>query len=595
MLFSSVVKTFEKISSTNSRLEKTDYLYDLFKECPKEQISNLVYFCKGTLGPKYKTKEMNIGQSIILKIISEFVSQPLEKIKEDLSSLGDVGLVIEKNHKNIKQKTLFSKDLYFEDVFNTFKKISNITGKNSSKEKANLFKSILFNSKAVSAKYLVRFPICFRLGFSDSTIIDALAKLKYSQISENSQDSKDLKDSKDIKNKDNIKELITSKYLIVSDLGLIANILINKDLDDLKNLKIKYFIPIKSQLCERSKSLKDIFLRLSKDENKIFAVDSKIDGFRQQIHKKDNKVKIFTRQEIDVTNMFPDIVKYVKKIPFNFIIDCEAIGYNEEEDNYVPFQITIQRKRKYNISKKSKNIPLHIKLFDILYFKDEIVYNKKFKYRRNIIDNNFNNYKNIEPTEIIYTNDLEEFKNFFNSRLEKGYEGVIAKDLDSEYKAGSRGFSWIKFKKSYNKVHDTIDAYVVGVFYGQGKRTKLGVGAILIALYDSNEDKYYTIAKVGSGFSEDDLKTLNKKAEDLKLKNKPKNLITNIIPDFYIEPKIIVEVNYDEITNSSQHTACYNKEKKQGLALRFPRVEKIRFDKSKSDSLETLRKLYNYQ
>jgi DNA ligase-1 len=578
MKFKEISNYLEKINNTSSRLEITSILYELFTNFEKENISKLIYFCKGNLDAKYKSDELNIGPNILLNLISEYLSLPLENIKKDFYELGDLGLVIEKNYSSLKQKTLFSKELSFEDVYLTFKKISLISGNGSIDQKQKLFKYILFNSDSVSAKYIVRFPLSFRLGFSDSTIIDALS------LVDKSLDSK------------KAKELITSKYLIVSDLGLIADIIFNKGIEYLKELSITPFIPIKSQLCERAKSITEIIDRLSNKDQKVFAVDSKIDGFRQQVHKKGDVIKIFTRQESEVSDTFPDLVEELKKINMDFIIDCEAIGYDAENKKYHSFQVTMQRKRKYNLKEKSKELPLHLKVFDLLYLNGKEIYNLPFKERRKLLEKYFNISEIVKTTELIYTDSVEKTKAFFNNRLDLNFEGIICKDINETYKAGSRGYSWIKFKKSYDKVHDTVDAIIVGVFYGQGRRSELGIGAILTALFDSNTNKYYTVAKLGSGLSEDIIKELNIKFEGLKSIKKPLNLVSNITPDYYITPKITIEINFDEITRSSVHTACYDEELKQGLALRFPRLVRIRSDKeNETNSLETLNKLYIYQ
>jgi len=574
--FNKISEYFEKLDKTSSRLEMTEILKDLFLEIEEEEIQNLIYFCQGTLGPKHKTKELNIGQSQLISLVSEYLSIPEEETKKEFFSLGDIGLVIEKHHSKRKQATLFSKELDFKEVFETFQKISETTGTGSTEKKQQLFKYILFNSNSVSAKYLSRFPISFRLGFGDSTIIDALASLAQSEDTKKA------------------KETITEKYQLISDLGLIANIIKEKGIEEVEELKITPFTPIKSQLCERAENLNEIKERLGK-----MAVDTKIDGFRQQIHKLGNEVKIFSRQEEDITKMFPDIVESVKKIPHDFIIDCESIAYDTENKKYHTFQITITRKRKYDISEKSKELPLHLKVFDCLYLDGKEMYSLPFIERRKIVEKYFSNPPVVSPTEILITENITELEDFFNNALKEGFEGIIAKSLDAPYKAGSRGYSWIKFKKSYkgNETLDTIDAVIVGAFYGQGKRTDKGIGALLVALYDKEEDRYFTLAKIGTGLTDQTLIELSEKLEATKLETKPNNLVSNIEPDFYVNPEIVIEINYDEITKSPIHTCSFDPETNQGLALRFPRLVTIRVDKSSQDTTtqQELEKLFFMQ
>jgi DNA ligase-1 len=558
--FSVLSKYFEKIDNTSSRLEITSILFDLFSITDKTEIQSLIYFCQGNIGPNYLSKDISIGQSTLISLISQYTAIPEKEIKEDFLDKGDLGLVIEKSEFKKKQSTLFTRDLDFLEVFNIFKKISEIEGKGAIDEKQKLLKSVLFNLDSTSAKYIIRFPIGFRLGFSDSTIIDALACFGKENIKE-------------------YKQLITEKYQLVSDLGLLAKIIFEKGIEKIKNLKITPFIPIKSQLCERSKSLNEIKERLG-----TFAIDTKVDGFRQQIHKVGNKVKIFSRQEEDITDMFPDVVENVKKIDHDFIIDCEAIAYDSENQKYHSFQITITRKRKYDILEKSKELPLHLKVFDCLYLDEKEIYNLPFIERRKIVEKHFNINDFVKATEIKITDDVNILEEVFLDRLALGFEGVICKDLNQPYKAGSRGYSWIKFKKSYKGNLDTIDAVILGYDSGQGKRTELGIGALLVGIYDAETDKYYTIAKVGTGLSDDVIRELYERLEKKKLIKKPEYIVSNIVVDNFVVPEIVVEINFDEITKSPIHTLKLDSNSLQGIALRFPRLVKIRMDRSNKET-----------
>lgn len=577
MIFNLITQYFEKINKTDSRNEMALILYDLFEQTPVSDIQNLIYFCEGKIGPTYKGREINIGQATIISVVARYLGQPSSTIKHKFQELGDLGLVVEQFKNVNKQATLFSRKLDFNDVYNTLKEITEITGKGAIEKKIKLFESLIFNLDRISVKYIVRFPISFRLGFSDSTIIEALSYL------DKSVDQK------------LAKKIISKEYNLVSDLGLIAKIIKKDGVSNLNKSIIK-FIPIKPALCERAKSFEEIKERLG-ENNKKFIVDSKIDGFRQQIHKFRDTVKIFSRNEEDITSMFPNIVKKIKEIPKDFVIDCEAIAYDPINKKYHDFQTTMQRRRKYDIDEKSKELPLHLKVFDVLYYDSKSLVDIPYIERRKILEEHFNKPPIIQPTEQIITNSVDDLKKFFDSRISQGLEGIIAKSLDAGYSAGSRGFNWIKFKKSYDNVHDTIDGVIVGGFYGQGKRSDNGIGALLIGIFDSTQNKYYTIAKLGSGLTDDILEDLSKKLKDLEVIKKPSDLITNIDADFYVAPKIVVEINFDGITRSSLHTVCYDQKTNQGLALRFPRFVRFRVDKSEIQTTtpEEVQRLYDLQ
>ncbi|HRT02838.1 MAG TPA: ATP-dependent DNA ligase [Candidatus Diapherotrites archaeon] len=585
MEFKVITEYFEKIDKTSSRLEMASILSDLFLKTPAKDISNLIYFCQGTLGPKYKSVSINLGEATIISCISEYLGLPENKIKEEYLKLGDLGVVFETLQSTKSQRTLFSKALEFDEVYNTLLKIAQTNGKDAVSNKLKYFKFLLYNLDKVSAKYIIRFPIAYRLGFGDSTIIDALAFLEANKLN--------LPDEEKKEKQKEFNEIITSKYNIASDLGLIGKVIKDKGIDGVKLLSLIPFIPFKSQLCERAKSFEEIKERLGDR----FLVDTKIDGFRQQIHKFGNEIKIFSRNEEDITHMFPDIIKAIKRIPKDFIIDCEAVAYDEKHDKYFSFQMTIQRKRKYGIIEFSKNLPLHLNVFDILYYDKKEVYLEPFEKRRELVVNYFNYPPLIMPTNAIIVTDIVQLKDFFNKCISKGLEGIIAKDLNASYKAGVRGFHWIKYKKSFGEDIDTIDACIVGGFYGKGKRSEKGIGALLMAIYNPDNDTYSTIAKLGTGLSDEMLEDLSKKLNDLKLTKKPKDLITNIEPDFYVIPKIVVEINFDEITESPIHTCCYDKLKQKGLALRFPRLIKFRDDKSEKEttSEEEIKRMFLLQ
>ena len=145
MKFKFVVDCFERLEKTSSRLEMAKILSELFKECPEEQIDKLVYFCQGSLGAKYKTKEMNVGLSNLLSLLSQYLGQDVSKTKQKFNNLGDIGLLVEKTTTSSLQKNLFLKKLDFLEVYETFQKISSISGKGATDKKIKLFKLILFN------------------------------------------------------------------------------------------------------------------------------------------------------------------------------------------------------------------------------------------------------------------------------------------------------------------------------------------------------------------------------------------------------------------------------------------------------------------
>jgi DNA ligase-1 len=215
---------------------------------------------------------------------------------------------------------------------------------------------------------------------------------------------------------------------------------------------------------------------------------------------------------------------------------------------------------------------------------------------------------------------VSEVDEYFEDQCQKGLEGVMAKKLDGVYQAGSRNFNWIKYKKSYaGKLSDTIDCVVMGYDFGQGKRAGFGIGDFLIGVLDSKKEKYVTVAKIGTGLTDEEWKELKIKAQRSKIpakgwsasggKEKPAvyEVDKAMNCDIWVEPKIVVEIRADEVTRSPVHTAgrvmgpsksgSAQEVKTAGFALRFPRLERFRDDKNPEDAtqLSEVEKMFKLQ
>ena len=335
-------------------------------------------------------------------------------------------------------------------------------------------------------------------------------------------------------------------------------------------------------------------------------VEPKFDGFRLQIHLRSDpkgsdlvKVKLFSRNLEDVTFMYPDIVEGVKKEikVENAIFEGEAIGYNQKAKEFLPFQETATRKRKYRIEKQVISIPLKLFVFELLYLNGKNIINNQFGERRKLLESVINPKNNIEKDTVLLASQEKvekeiRLEQLFDQAVKKKLEGIIAKKINGVYKPGAREWNWIKYKKSYSsKINDTIDCLVMGYDFGKGKRTDFGIGAFLVGVYDEKKGAFVTIAKIGTGLTDKEWKEIQVKSQKLKVKSKPDNYVVDKMMecDVWIKPSIVVEIRADEISKSPVHTA--------GLALRFPRLERFRDDKKPEESttLSELEKMFQNQ
>jgi len=328
----------------------------------------------------------------------------------------------------------------------------------------------------------------------------------------------------------------------------------------------------------------------------VAAIEQKYDGFRIQVHKDGKKVKLFSRRLEDTTEMFPDIVKAVEdEVKVNKIIfEGEALAFNEATFEYLPFQETIQRKRKHDVAEAVKSMPLHLFAFDIMYLNDRDWLSEPYAKRREKIEELLGKGKIISPTVKIQTKSPKELDEFFAKSIENGLEGVIAKDLKAPYIAGARKFSWIKIKLSYRaKLSDSLDLVILGYYLGKGSRAEFKFGGLLCGVYNKKRDMFETISRIGTGFTEAAMTELQEKLNRIKIKGKPARVDSLIEPDIWVDPKYIVQISADEITKSPMHTCGTSKDAEgivTGYALRFPRLvgeDTIRRDKGPEETTTT--------
>ena len=379
------------------------------------------------------------------------------------------------------------------------------------------------------------------------------------------------------------RERFERAYSMRSDLGEVAQTVCSGDGNSLAGISPRVFSPIRPALAERLLSPAQIIEKLGK-----CSVEGKYDGFRLQIHKKGREVKIFSRKEEPMTHMFPDIVDAVgdEFSAKDAIFEGEAIAYDEPQNRFLPFQVTIQRKRKHGIGQKAREIPLRLFAFELLYADGKDYTNVPYEERRMELEKLIRaGASTIAPADRIICKDAPQLQAFFEKCLQEGLEGIIAKDLSAPYGAGARKFAWIKLKRSYGKSVDTYDVVIIGYYFGKGKRAQFEFGGVLTAVYDPEMQKFRSIAKVGTGFSEEQMGEFQKALEKLSIKEKPNSVDSEMTPDVWVTPKIVIEVNADEITRSPTHTAGRAQGGDEGFALRFPRLISIRKDKRPEDAM----------
>ncbi|OGM15722.1 hypothetical protein A2V56_02170 [Candidatus Woesebacteria bacterium RBG_19FT_COMBO_42_9] len=564
MKFSEFATYLEKLEKTSSRNEITQILADLFKKTSQKEIDKVVYLVSGQLAPSYIGIDFNIAEKLMLRIIAKAFGQKLETVADQFKKMGDLGIVAE--------GYAYGKDggASVLDVYQTLFEMAGQEGGGSQERKITQTAELLSSLDSLSVRFITRIPTGnLRLGFSDMTILDALSYMETGDKS--------------------LRSRIEAAFNVTVDIGKIAKAVKQKGTFVLKDVLPEPGTPIRPSLAERLPSAEKI---LEKVGSKVI-VEPKYDGFRAQVHiyklktqnsKLKTEVVIFSRNLENTTNMFPDIVEAVKKIKVgSAIFDGEAIAYDAKSGKFLPFQETAQRKRKYGIPEAIKNLPLKLFIFDILYKDGKNLLPLPFSERRKILESTVFKIDGVEIIRQEVTGDAKVIRDLIQKYLAEGLEGALIKKIDAPYKAGARGYHWVKYKKTTGAgVADTIDCLVMGVNRGKGKRVGFGVGAFLVGVKDGN--KFKTTSKIGTGLTDEQWRELDKRSKYLEVSNMPGEyeVDKNLVPDAWTKPSLVVEILADEITVSPIHTA--------GLALRFPRLINFRNEKN-PDQTTTLREL----
>ncbi len=601
MNFDTFSEYLSRMEGTAGRLELAAQLSGLLRELAPSETPAALYMVQGQLLPPFAGEPMGMAARLLLRAMERALGHQGEKGRSrDLDALlaevGDPGLLAERLKMGREHGHM---DL--SGIYESLLEISRLSGSGSQDEKISRLSSLFQGVSPLSSRYLARFVMGrLRLGIGDSTIIDALAR---TVLLTPAEDEKAWKTEMK-----RVRQRVEGAYNLCSDLGRVGEVLRREGIEGLRSIRPSVGYPIRMALCERLGSGAEIIEKLGR-----VAVESKYDGFRCQIHCDGSHVRIFSRNLEETTGMFPELVKEARTIlgRRTAIFEGEALGYDGENDSYHPFQVTITRKRKHNILEKSEEIPLKCLVFDLLYLDGETIMERPFSERRRLLEEIFPVHRpkfserEVPPDHVfgasrmIETDDPHTIDLFFDEVVEEGFEGIIAKRLDGVYTAGSRNFNWIKLKRSYKgALSDTVDLVLIGYYRGKGLRTRLGIGAVLGAVFDPGTGRYLSVARIGSGLTEEKWKELREMLDDLRIPEPPPTVRSGLVPDFWVYPKIVVTVLADELTRSPVHLAGRSEGEEEGYALRFPRmVSGPRADKGPEEAttVSEIRRLFELQ
>ncbi len=544
MLYSEFVEVYEELSKTSKRLEKTSILANFLRKLKKEGRSEWIYLLEGKVVADYDSREIGISRQLTIKAISKAFGVNSEEVEKRFRKIGDLGEIAEEFAIKKRQRTLFEKKLIVEKVFENLRKIMEIEGKGAVERKISLVSELLGAASGKEAKYIVRALLNdLRIGVADGIIRDAIAEAFFED-----------KEDKEVVSK------IENAYYLSGDFAVVFENAI-KGLKELDKVVISPGKPINVMLAVKADDIKEAFRICGKPA----AIEYKYDGFRMVISSDGKEIRLFTRRLEDVTKQFPDIINVVKKSikGESFILDSEVVGYNPKTRRYKPFEAMSQRiKRKYDIEKLEKELPVEVNVFDVLYYNGKSLLNEPFKERRKLLERIIKPMKfKIRPAKQIITDNEEKAMKFYKEALKLGEEGIMVKNLEVGYQFGRRVGFIVKLKPIVND----FDLVIIGAEYGTGKRAGWLTSYILGC---ESGEKFLEVGKVSSGLKEKEeegtsYEEMTKLLRPLIFETKGKEV--------KVKPKIVVSVSYQNIQKSPGYSS--------GYALRFPRITRYRPDK----------------
>ncbi|HLG23583.1 MAG TPA: ATP-dependent DNA ligase [Candidatus Nanoarchaeia archaeon] len=583
MEYSKLVDVYENLNKTTKRLEKTYIISEFFRKVSVDEIEQVILLLEGNVFPNYDSRKVGVAARLILKSLSVATGNPLEKIEEEWKKQGDLGLVSEVLASKKKQATLFSSSLTIKKVFDNIRKLAELEGEGTVDRKVQLIAELLTSAKPVEAKYIVKTILEeMRIGVGEGVLRDAIVwsffedKIKITYV----QKENDI-EVEDRENYNKYLDAVQRAFDVTNEFAVVAKAAKSQGLKGLEKIEMSVGIPIQVMKALKAETIEEAFESVGTPA----AIEFKYDGFRIQAHKDEKgKIMLFTRRLEDVTLQFPDVAEVVRKNvkAKSFILDCEAVGFNKKTGVYLPFQNISQRiKRKYDIERMAEDFPVELNVFDIIFYDGKSQIDTEFEKRRKILEKIVTQTpKKIVLAKSKIVTDKKDVEKFFKQSVSVGNEGLMFKKLNAPYKPGARVGYMVKFKS----IMETLDLVIVGAEWGEGKRSAW-LSSYVIACID-DDGNFLEVGRASTGLKE-------KSEEGLSFDDMTKMLKPLIISDkgkeVKVKPQIVIEVGYEEIQKSPTYAS--------GFALRFPRVEKLRDDKSakEASTLDYVGKLYNGQ
>lgn len=577
MRFRHLAEVFERLEHQDGRTEMTRILSELLAAVDAQEARVISYISLGMLYPIFQSTSFNLAQKTLDPLLNQWAGVDAAQWRQSVATSHDLASAFEKFWSPEAQ----NKEQSIVEVYERLVEIEQAQGSASKEKKAQLLKKLLDGSSPLESKFILRIIFgVLRLGFSEMTLVDALSWMLVGSK----------KHSQDIEN----------AFNVCADIGYIVYQLKTYGLDGLSHITVTPGVPVRPAAAERMTSPEEIYNKLGECVSQ-----PKLDGFRLQVHKFTDEhggavVRFFSRNLQEKSDVFPELTQAIQALPVaSLIAEGEAICFDINTGLFLPFQETAKRGRKHRDDDVIQAYPLKLFIFDILWANGQNLIHLPNHERRTVLEQVIPQGDVVAPIGQTICRSGNDVDAAFLLAISEGLEGTVVKRNDTPYTPGKRNFNWIKLKrKETGELSDTIDCVILGYYLGKGSRSLLGIGAVLLGVYNPDRACFESIARCGSGPTQVEWVALKYACDEIAVPEKPYHVAVSAEhePDVWVVPSLVVVVRADEITISPLHRAGRT-ESTLGYALRFPRIMANRDDKSAQDVTSTgeVRRLFQLQ
>jgi len=529
----------EAVAATTKKLVKAALLGDYLKTLSDADLLRAARYFAGQQFALNDARTTNVGGSIISAALREATGFRPEDLSPRYVRLGDAGDVAEEIVKEARQS--FQTTVTLAETESLISRLSETRG---IRNKTALLTTILQHATPLEAKYLVKLLVGdLRIGLREGLVEDAIARVFGQPLAD-----------------------VSYANMLLGDIGETA---VRARRADLRDVNMRLFHPIKFMLATPAADLTDIARTMPEE----FLVEDKFDGIRAQAHVAGGRVAIYSRTMDEITHRFPELVEPLRSLP-DVIVDGEVLPATD--DAILPFSELQKRLGRKTVGTQLlQRVPVVLVAYDLLYAWGKVLIDEPLAERRRILEELVPRGGPVRLSEGKMFSEASLLDDEFDRARARGNEGLMIKSPSSSYKPGRRGREWLKLKRAIA----TLDVAVTAVEVGHGKRRRL-LSDYTFAVRRSTEDgELLNIGKAYSGLTDQELMDLTEWFKAHTLQEFAHGRVR------IVEPTIVIEVTFDRVQRSNRH--------KSGYALRFPRILRLRPDKTTAeiDNLETVKRL----